>query len=129
LNPSKPRYLTDNSCRPQKIEKFFYNPFIPGHGAPMSNGKLLLEFENLKTFFCTYDRAVRVLNGYSSEVSPGEVLERVSGSCWTGNVVPFSIMVLISKPRRADPGQFLLDGEIIGESLLIHNITNEKETN
>ena len=94
----------------------------------MSNDEVLLEVENLKTFFCTNDGVARAANGKSSEVYPGVFLGEMGESCCTRSMTSLSIMYLISKPGRADPAQILLDGEIVGESLLIHNIIHEKKT-
>jgi ABC-type dipeptide/oligopeptide/nickel transport system ATPase component len=72
---------------------------------------LLLEVDNLTTYFFTRDGIVRAVDGVSFSVRRGEVLAIVGESGCGKSVTSLSIMRLIaSPPGKTVEGRVLLEG-------------------
>lgn len=75
-----------------------------------TNPDLLLQVENLKTYFYTEDGVVKAVDGVDFFVRRGEVLGLVGESGCGKSVTSFSIMRLVDRPGRIMDGRVLFEG-------------------
>ncbi len=71
---------------------------------------VLLEVDNLSTYFHTRDGVVKAVDGVSFGVEPGEVLGIVGESGCGKSVTSLSVMGLIRPPGKIESGKVLFDG-------------------
>jgi len=75
------------------------------------SSNILLEVENLKTYYYTEDGVVKAVDGVSFSVKEGEVLGLVGESGCGKSVTSLSIMRLISPPGKIVEGKILFEGK------------------
>ena len=75
-----------------------------------NDNQLLLEIQNLKTYFFTEDGVVKAVDGVDLSVYPGEVLGLVGESGCGKSVTSLSIMRLIGIPGKVMDGEILFEG-------------------
>ncbi|MGP8077964.1 MAG: ABC transporter ATP-binding protein [Thermoplasmata archaeon] len=84
-------------------------PDRPPAGRP-SSSDLVLDVQNLKTYFFTYDGVLRALEGIDLQARAGETTGVVGETGCGKSVTAFSIARLIGDPGRVMSGKVLLNG-------------------
>ncbi|HEY9078113.1 MAG TPA: ABC transporter ATP-binding protein [Anaerolineaceae bacterium] len=75
-----------------------------------SQGQVILEVKNLKTYFFTEDGVVKAVDGVDFKVHEGEVLGLVGESGCGKSVTSFSIMRLVGVPGKVVDGEITFQG-------------------
>ncbi len=73
--------------------------------APRSSDDILLEVENLKTYFFTHEGVVKAVDGVDFYVKVGEIFGLVGESGCGKSVTSLSIMRLVNRPGRVVEGR------------------------
>ena len=84
----------------------------------------MLEIENLKTNFNTYDGVVKALNGVNLKIEDGEIFGLVGETGCGKSVTCYSALKLLPKTAEIVDGTVKLNGEVISSSNNIINETN-----
>ncbi len=79
-----------------------------------NTGELVLEVDNLKTYFHTHEGEIRAVDGVSFQVRRGKVLALVGESGCGKSVTSYSILRLIQKPGRIVAGRVVLHPQNAG---------------
>src|SRR5699024_3920908 len=77
----------------------------------MSEQELLLDVEDLQTFFHTENGVVRAVDGVSFSVNKGEIVAIVGESGCGKSVTAFSLIDLISPPGKIEGGKVMFEEE------------------
>ncbi len=104
---SRPR-LQGRSARPARVA-----PTAPVTRVPRSDsgrGRVVLDVQNLRTYFFTYDGVVRALEGINLQARAGETTGVVGETGCGKSVTAFSVARLVSEPGRVISGKILLNG-------------------
>lgn len=80
-----------------------------------NNSEVLLDIQNLKTYFNTEDGVVKAVNGISLKINKGDVLGLVGESGSGKSVSAFSIIRLVPSPPGVTTGKILFKGQDILE--------------
>ncbi len=92
--------------RPERAER----PVGTEAPANRNVGNLVLDVQNLRTYFFTYDGVVRALEGIDLQARAGETTGVVGETGCGKSVTAFSIARLVSEPGRVISGKILLNG-------------------
>ncbi|HET7087159.1 MAG TPA: ABC transporter ATP-binding protein [Anaerolineae bacterium] len=76
-----------------------------------SNGELLLDIQNLRTYFHTRDGIVKAVDGVNFHVNRGEIVGLVGESGCGKSVTSLSILRLVGAPGKIESGRILFDGQ------------------
>jgi oligopeptide/dipeptide ABC transporter ATP-binding protein len=90
-------------------------PTAPGSAAPTpprsaGQGNVVLEVQDLRTYFFTYDGVVRALEGVNLQVRAGETTGIVGETGCGKSVTAFSINRLVAEPGRVISGKIMFQG-------------------
>jgi len=79
----------------------------------VNHNEMILDVQDLKTYFYTEDGVVKAVDGVDFSVKKGEVLGLVGESGCGKSVSSFSILRLVSPPGRVTGGRILFEGKDI----------------
>jgi peptide/nickel transport system ATP-binding protein len=100
------RPVADRSAAPPATDA----PSQPRTYSTGGRGELVLDVQELKTYFFTYDGVVRALEGINLQVRGGETTAIVGETGCGKSVTAFSIARLIAEPGRIISGKVMFQG-------------------